>query len=929
MAPRATKQNPKPATATLEKWFVTSVPIEQSENRGPLRIWGMPVGGSSTNKLWRSSSIVRRISSTTLETRFHTRVILKGPMDSVAALDATMTQEAVDAFADGFPLAWKSIAAKAFTSIPRATRDTLAELPILPPTSGKNANPKKRASNATKTKAKIKKKNDKSRISTGRKRGRNTTSVLQTIPIENFLPNSKRSRRATEPPPQSYRQAPSKTMGRKSTGNADSRPSRPPRRTNDRLAKLDNGDVTKAKSGAKRTFKRKYSVVTPPVDKPVEMEIASPEPSPPVIDTDEDDFSTPLPGDNPSSKNGESKDDDDDEYHTPPMEQIPNPIRAKSSPKKPTRSSPVKVLAEEKNKRPVRGESTDTDAKLRDSADRLMMIMNQQHAQNSRPVETTSQAHDILDDDMDTEEDEALSDTNEIPRSALAVRNSILRNNSPLAFNIDEMTSPHRPSKTKKKPAPVAPKPAASVAIPENDNPVPMPEMQAPVELPGTDKAQKHSSEKRNEKAGNKRAPERWSFDQLLKNREGEVRQGMPAFPEPGKRKVIPVESFYTLQMPTPIYPKKKTTSRSRGDGRRTSAPAPAVSKKKKTQKTAAETAAKNKTATAAAAVQKTTQPKKRAADTGAGSSNNPPTKRRKISFKDQLVEIEDGPQKQRSGRRAARMAKAALSSSAATPPAKRTANATTGVFWTDKQIEAFDRMRGEIPTGSADFWGLVAVGVEGRTEQECLERWWDYIETPEKKKTNKPKKKAAGKSTPELALDYAQHGVTKAHTKTAKFTSNMRRIVDANARDVVASQEQVYEPPRVAGYSPTTPVGMFPSDSSSLATPGTEARERRKEMEPPKFDTPEPFTRNNTGENSVADRIVAQFKKRFGSVLNAAVPVADEAPAGGKKKANGPDMEDVLREMKTNIQGDENNTSESGDDDERESDREGVDTLI
>lgn len=234
----------------------------------------------------------------------------------------------------------------------------------------------------------------------------------------------------------------------------------------------------------------------------------------------------------------------------------------------------------------------------------------------------------------------------------------------------------------------------------------------------------------------------------------------------------------------------------------------------------------------------------------------------------------------------------------------------------------------------SANYWVRVAAGVEGRSAQECQERWWDTFETPEKKKNpninSKAKKKTTGKSTPELALKYAQDGVTKAHTKTAKFASNMRRIVDANARDVVASQEQVYEPPKVAGYSPTTPVGMFPSDSSSLATPGTEARQRRKEMEPPKFDTPEPFARTNgTGaENSVADRIVAQFKKRFGSVLNATA--TEGSPGAEKKKTNRPEMEDALREINTKEKKYKDDNSENGDDeDERESEEDGVDTLI
>ena len=110
----------------VEKWFVTPVKGNERGERGPLRIWGIPKDNVENRDglLWRSSSIVRRLSSSELLTRYGTTIRLCGPIDAIAAAQVSMNPEAITAFTTGFPIEWHQLAQVSFTTESQRENET-------------------------------------------------------------------------------------------------------------------------------------------------------------------------------------------------------------------------------------------------------------------------------------------------------------------------------------------------------------------------------------------------------------------------------------------------------------------------------------------------------------------------------------------------------------------------------------------------------------------------------------------------------------------------------------------------------------------------------------------------------------------------------------------------------------------------------------
>lgn len=85
----------------LKRWFFSRT----VHTKGPLRVWGYAPDG----RLWRSSSVTRVTRPRELVTRYGTRVMLVGPIDSKAARAAQVPDAICRLFADGLPLDWERV----------------------------------------------------------------------------------------------------------------------------------------------------------------------------------------------------------------------------------------------------------------------------------------------------------------------------------------------------------------------------------------------------------------------------------------------------------------------------------------------------------------------------------------------------------------------------------------------------------------------------------------------------------------------------------------------------------------------------------------------------------------------------------------------------------------------------------------------------
>ncbi len=855
---------------TVAQWFVTGVQNSGSKERGPLRVYGIPHGANKQRQrnLWRSGSIVRRISSTVLETRFGTRIKLHGPIDTVAASGMSMTQDAINAFAEGFPPRWRSIAQNAFTVAPRSARNTYGESALVPA-----------ASQDVLTNAPMKSENR------APKRARSTPRIqMVTVPLSEFKPNAKK-RRATEPSSLAAshpvttrlrRRAPTTLPNQKKPKQA-MKPKK-----NHEIHSMEVENIQNAKKPKQSTKAIKLHEI-----QLVQM------------------------GDVEGAKKSEQT------------------IKAS----KPLEVQPTEMSDVEGVKKP---EQVTKAAKLPE----IQLIEMGDVEGSKKPMQTTKAVKlpEIQPIEMGDVEGAKKSH-----RTTKAVKLSEIQ-----PIETDYRESAKKSQQTTKVTKQPEIQPIKLGDVEGKRKPVKATKTTNP---PGTQEIEKDNAENRTEKHETRKETEketgaeaidlvtppatppdkhvsqkenrarpksksRFSVDSLLARREREVENGEPAHPAPKRnyRKTKNAADVYDFPEPTPVILKIEPSKSEPVAETKTR-----NNKKKKTEKHIG----------VKAAAKKSVLKKKKVTILNNAPRSTRKVKKSIISFKDQLVEVEEvPPAPRRASRRAARLAKAALAATLVETPKKASEIPTskadiaapsscdekTSVCnpteWTDEQVDAYERMRDTVPGDTDRYWAKVAAGVPGRTEEECSGRFWDSAKTPEKRKNMASKSsKQAGKSTPEVAAKYAEDGVTKAHTKTAKFAQNMRRIVAANAREVLESGENVFVPHRVEGYSPATPKCFDWGDGP--VTPGTEARERLRQLEAPKLETPEPFRRGATAI-SVADRIAAQFKKQFGhltgvgSIADTDGDVDNMGGRTGTMNDDGLDMADVLRGTPRNEDNDE-----------------------
>lgn len=101
----------------LNNWFISPVPpSEKGSERGPVRIWGKAIDGRGRVRLWRSSSVYRRIAANHLVTRYGTHIWLTGGLDRECAANLNMTKESVAKFRVGFPRSWRNIVETCFVA---------------------------------------------------------------------------------------------------------------------------------------------------------------------------------------------------------------------------------------------------------------------------------------------------------------------------------------------------------------------------------------------------------------------------------------------------------------------------------------------------------------------------------------------------------------------------------------------------------------------------------------------------------------------------------------------------------------------------------------------------------------------------------------------------------------------------------------------
>lgn len=99
----------------IHDWFVTPVQgSSATDKRGPVRVWGFVRDSEHPKRIWRSSSIVERVQSRILQTRYGTQIHLHGVIHETNARKVHMTEEALSAFREGFPATWRDILASSF-----------------------------------------------------------------------------------------------------------------------------------------------------------------------------------------------------------------------------------------------------------------------------------------------------------------------------------------------------------------------------------------------------------------------------------------------------------------------------------------------------------------------------------------------------------------------------------------------------------------------------------------------------------------------------------------------------------------------------------------------------------------------------------------------------------------------------------------------
>lgn len=272
------------------------------------------------------------------------------------------------------------------------------------------------------------------------------------------------------------------------------------------------------------------------------------------------------------------------------------------------------------------------------------------------------------------------------------------------------------------------------------------------------------------------------------------------------------------------------------------------------------------------------------------GPSEGPAERPAKLSLAGKLKDAQEA----KKARRARRVAFADIAVSAAdvassqtrrTPRPKRVPtavvtpgeNSTIREEWSDSQRVAFERQRNSVAADAAEYWEVVASGVNGKNAQECRELWECSWTSPRAKEARAPSARSK-MGAEEMVADLQKAVRSKRSRNTAKFRSQTRHLAELVAE---GTHDAALEP-SVPGAAAAQGVAVTPRlqnvGALSRGTPGTEVRQKREQNEREgTVPTPEILSRGRKVGFAEADHYVSLFKRRAGKGGGkAAVKAAD-----------------------------------------------------
>lgn len=229
----------------------------------------------------------------------------------------------------------------------------------------------------------------------------------------------------------------------------------------------------------------------------------------------------------------------------------------------------------------------------------------------------------------------------------------------------------------------------------------------------------------------------------------------------------------------------------------------------------------------------------------------------RRVAFADVAVSAADAASSQT--RRSPRLKRI---STAVVTPAE---NSTVGEEWSDSQRMTFERQRNSVAADAADYWEVVASGVNGKNAQQCRALWECSWTSPRAKEARTPSARAK-MGAEEMVADLQKAVRSKRSRNTAKFRSQTRHLAELVAEGTLDAALEPAVPGAAAAQGiPVTPrlqgVGAL-----SQGTPGTEVRQKREQNERDGIvATPEILSRGRKVGFAEADHYVSLFKRRAG----------------------------------------------------------------
>lgn len=871
---RAASSN-APVPHEVTEWFLTRVPSSArgGDRRGPLRVWGRllcaPSGVSTRaladvsggvhkrKRVWRTSSIVRRVSSTLLETRYGTRIALRGALESASAERVGMTAAARELFAHGFPYNWRVEGSKAFIGSARPGRACKPETP--PP----------RAAQPNVTTRIVQRSKD-APVQPGRK-----------------PPRPPRSRAA---PPRSRKRARSPQPALSSNASRSS------------LVAVPIATYSKL-SVATPVAKKRARGVTAKRDIRAQIVTQKLRHAKTNSDTNSDNFLCEN-GIKLVQKSKQS------------TAVVHNNKVAFESPKKNTQRPAKGVVRRIPRIASVR-EHASVDEPVEatnESASEILAAPPPGEAFRSRYSEASKsrsvENNKPNDDDVETEEESC--QTGVIPKMALEALSKVIEENSPhvaTSVKVSRKTKVDNVKQSSLEMKTARPQSASNDEAPKvHHRNVRLAATKRNLRSNVAEKIPAHSN-------SNRKVP---AVKTSLKNSQSKV-AGKTGSNSNQKTSTETTLQKSRMQKPqsgavcqAPAKPSGQATAKSGATGTRKSVPKkplllnnaaivaePPVEKSYFAEETGIEFSLiqrkkRNKRVGLQPRfdVDSLLTSKENIAAGRRSSFHSELSVPRARRFSDDLNEIEELPSRRASsGRRAARMARARRTNERPGGPREVSFDVegsgdadNYGRGWSDKQVHAYMRMRETVAADRRDYWDVVASGVPGKSAVDCRARMNEEWVTPVKVARQTGTKSTLG--TPEVAATLAQHGASKAHVKTAKFRTNMRRIHAAAARDADDDElEPVFTTAGDASLA-NTPVALNVADG----TPGTEARERRRQMEGERIGTPEILASGRNINMHQMDLYVSMFNKRVAKASS----VSKDEGAGSTSKDNGVDWQDV-----------------------------------